>query len=59
MYYELASNLENCFKFSFFQYEETHFDNINLFYFYMYFSDRMSAEKKKKSRNGNALVMAI
>lgn len=41
----------------FFQYEDSHFDNINLFYFYMYFSDRMSAEKR--SRNGNALVMAI
>lgn len=53
----MASNLENCFTFSFFQYEDSHFDNINLFYFYIYFSDRMSAEKK--SRNGNALVMAI
>lgn len=43
-----------------FQYEETHFDNINLFYFYMYFSDRMSAEKKIKKWQcfGNGYLMA-
>lgn len=40
-----------------FQYEESHFDNINLFYFYIYFSERMSAGKKK-SRNGNGYLMA-